>query len=151
MIRVARKNELDINQTNFAVALNEWFEDVKKLADISTADQLLITSAGAEVYKEALEEVTNRKHRTHYNRKVYGHMADSILLAKKNPDGQRDGTCTVGFDQYHALNAWHLNDGTKFIAGDHFITNTQENTAKTVLLAEKAAYTALIAKRGGSL
>lgn len=151
MVRVARKNELDINQTDFSVALNEWFEDVKKLADISIADQLLITSAGAEVYKEALEEVTNRKHRTHYNRKVYGHMADSILLAKKNPDGQRDGTCTVGFDQYHALNAWHLNDGTKFIAGDHFITNTQENTAKAVLLAEKAAYTALIAKRGGSL
>lgn len=148
---MARKNELDTNQTNFAVALSEWFEDVKKLANISTADQLLITTAGAEVYKEALEEVTNRKHRTHYNRKVYGHMADSILLAKKNPEGQKDGTCTVGFDQYHALNAWHLNDGTKFMVGDHFITNTQENTAKSVLLAEKAAYMALISERGGSL
>lgn len=122
-------------------ALDQWLKQVEDVSNLTTAERAEITGAGAKVYKDKLEAVTNEKHRSNHDDKKYGHMADNITAHKTNIDGQRDGTSTVGWNNsYHAANARRLNNGTKKYHADHFVTNTQESAIDDVLAAEAEAY-----------
>lgn len=130
-------------------ALQDWLEEVNSLANLTIKEQETITEAGAEVFKEKLEAETNAKHRSSHNDKTYGHMADHISYMKKNADGVQDGTSTVGWDNsYHAMNARHLNDGTKNITADHFIDNARTDSEEEVLMAEKKKYDEILKSKG---
>lgn len=129
-------------------ALNMWLDDIKKYGELSIEELSKLSDAGADAYKKNLEDVTNRKHRSKHDDKVYGHMADNIYKQNKNIDGTKDGTAVVGFDAYHARNANILNSGSKYIQGDNFITNTQENSKDDVLKAEYKEYQKLMKQKG---
>lgn len=127
-------------------ALNEWLKQVTEVARLSPSDQAKITKAGAQVFKSELESETRAKHYSSHNDKVYGHMADSVIMKNTNGDGEKDGTSSVGFDTYHDANARRLNNGTKKYSGDHFITNLRANAMDKVLKAESEEYQKLINK-----
>ena len=132
-------------------ALQDWLNQVSYLSNLSIDEQTKITSAGAKVYKDELEQATREKHYSKHDDKVYGHMADGIVIQKSNVDGMKIGTSTVGWpNSFHATNARRLNDGTKKYTADHFVTNVQQSqdVLQKVLLAEKAAYDKIIGKRG---
>lgn len=122
-------------------AMQDWLEEVKSIANLTIKEQEQITSKGAEVFKNKLTEVTNAKHRSTHKDETYGHMADHISYMAKNADGIQDGTATVGWDNsYHAMNARHLNDGTKSLQADHFVDNARNDAIGDVLTAEQAEY-----------
>ena len=102
---------------------------------------------------ERLTEVTNAKHRSRHNDKVYGHAADHVSYMGRDVDGDTNGASTVGWDNhYHAMNMMRLNDGYKGHPGDHFVTNLQQDkaTSEAVLKAESDKYQELINdKKGG--
>lgn len=132
-------------------ALQDWLNQVSYLSNLSINEQTKITSAGAKVYKDELEKATREKHYSKHDDKVYGHMADGIVIQKSNVDGMKIGVSTVGWpNSFHATNARRLNDGTKNYTADHFVTNVQQSqdVLQKVLLAEKAEYDKIIGKRG---
>ncbi len=141
-----------MNMADFAEELTEWLETVKTLANLTPKEQAQITKAGAEVFRDALEEETKRKHYSNHKDLKYGHMADNIAVQAKDIDGIANGKSSVGWDNpYHANNARRLNDGTKKYTADHFVTNVQNDNSvqERVLLAEKKEYDKIIKKRGG--
>ena len=93
--------------------LEQWLEQVKSISvDLTPKEQAEITKAGAKTMAERLTEVTNAKHRSRHNDKVYGHAADHISYMDKDVDGDTNGASTVGWDNhYHAMNMMRLNDG----------------------------------------
>lgn len=132
-------------------ALDDWLKQVQKLANLTPKEQAKITKAGAEVFRQELEDATREKHYSSHKDPVYGHMADNVTLQAKNIDGRVTGVSTVGWEnRYHATNARRLNDGTKKYTADHFVTNVQQSkkVLEKVLAAEKAEYEKLIRKRG---
>lgn len=123
--------------------MNAWLSNLSKLVVINDENKSAITKAGADVFRDALEDETRKKHYSHHDDKVYGHMADHIVSSNKDVDGRLTGKSTVGWpNQYHALNALRLNDGTIKIKPDHFVTNLRENqkVQQAILSAEKAKY-----------
>lgn len=133
-------------------ALEKWLETVASISDLTPAEQAKITTAGAEVFKKELEDVTREKHYSNKKDLKYGHMADGLAVQSTNADGRKNGASTVGWvNSYHAQNARRLNDGTKKYRADHFVTNVQNDSAvqNKVLLAEKEEYEKLIRKKGG--
>lgn len=140
----------DIEMDQF---LEQWLENVKSISvDLTPKDQAEITKAGAKVMAERLTKVTNAKHRSRHNDKVYGHAADHISYMGKDVDGEANGASTVGWDNhYHAMNMMRLNDGYKGYTGDHFLTNLQQDksTSDAVLKAESNKYQELIDKKKG--
>jgi hypothetical protein len=137
---------------DFTDALNEWLEQVSKLANLTPDQQTNITKAGAEIYKEKLEQATKSKHYSSHDDKTYGHMADNITFQGADIDGKKTGISSVGWNNhYHAMNAMRLNDGTKSIRADHFVTELQdsEKVKNEVLMAEKNEYEKLVKKVGG--
>ncbi|HJE97271.1 MAG TPA: HK97 gp10 family phage protein [Ligilactobacillus acidipiscis] len=132
---------------NLTDGLEKWLNNVEEVAKLSTQERAEITDAGAQIYKNKLEAVTNAKHRSNHNDQKYGHMADNITSNKTNIDGQQDGTSTVGWNNpYHAANARRLNNGTKKYKADHFVTNAQEDSINEVLAAEAKVYQQKIRK-----
>lgn len=135
---------LNIDYVDF---MEQWLKQVKKIStNMSTNDKAKITKAGAKVFKKELERETREKHYSGHDDKVFGHMADSVVMKGTNIDNIKDGTSIVGFDHYHASNARRLNDGTKYYVGDHFITNLRERVMPKVLEAEKKEYQKIINK-----
>lgn len=138
--------------TGLDEALEGWLKTVSSISDLTPAEQAKITSAGAKVFKEELEEVTREKHYSKKKNPKLGHMADGLAIQTTNVDGIKNGVSTVGWkNKYHAENARRLNDGTKKYRADHFVTNVQNDgtVQKKVLLAEKEEYEKLIRKKGG--
>lgn len=133
--------------------LNMWLRKVKKIsADLTPDEQAKITKAGADVYMQKLRDVTTAKHKSHHQDKVFGHAADHITNQATNVDGRKTGVSSVGWDNhYHAMNMMRVNNGTRFMKGDHFITNLQQSdeTKEAVLKAESEAYQKLINDAGG--
>lgn len=132
--------------------LESWLKQVENIAHLSLDDQAKITAAGAKVFKEKLEEETRAKHydtkHSHDKRK---HLADDVTIQKSNVDNQKNGVSTVGWtDGMNATIARWLNDGSKKMIGDHFVTNLQnsDEVKEAVLLAEKAEYDKIIKKKG---
>lgn len=129
-------------------ALDEWLKQVGKVANMSYSDQAKITSAGAEVMADKYREATEAKHPNVGKPGKYGHLSDDISSQSKNVDGELDGTSTAGFTQKEFV-ARFLNDGTKFIQGDHFVDDARAAAQTEVLKAEAEEYKKLINKLGG--
>lgn len=132
--------------------LQMWLNKVKKIStDLTPKQQAKITKAGADKYMELLRAETRSKHYSSHDDKVYGHAADHIVDMAKNVDGKVTGVSSIGWDNYyHAMNMYRINDGTKKMRGDHFITNLQqsEKVKDAVLRAESAEYQKLIKEEG---
>lgn len=136
---------------NFGQAMEDWLIKVKAMTDLTIDEQAKVTKAGAEAYRDILAETTLREHHTtmtHDNRK---HLSDDIIVKATNVDGQKNGVSTVGWeDGMNATIARWLNDGTKKIKGDHFVTNVQNSSEvlEKVFEAERIEYEKIIRKRG---
>lgn len=128
--------------------LQDWLKKVKSIStDLTPKEQEKITAAGAEVFKDKLQQTTREKHYSNHDDKVYGHAADNIDMMKSDVDGDHNGASTVGWNNhYHAMNMMRLNDGYKGYTADHFVTNlVQDNSTSTaVLQAESEAYQKLL-------
>ncbi len=148
MVQMAEYNEMD----DF---LEMWLKKVKLIStELTPKEQAKITKAGADVYMEMLQTTTRAKHYSHHNDKTYGHAADHITNQAKDIDGKVTGVSSVGWDNpYHAMNMYRLNDGTRKIPADHFITNLQQSeaTQEAVLKAESVEYQKLLEKESDDL
>ncbi|MGF7437899.1 HK97-gp10 family putative phage morphogenesis protein [Lentilactobacillus senioris] len=131
-------------------ALSDWLDNITEKVQLTTAEKAEITGAGAKVLADDLKEVTREKH---YRERKKGrsttHLADSVLYRKTDIDGAKTGVSTVGFDVKKQHIARFLNDGTKFIKGDHFVENTRRESQNKVVAAEKEAYTRIMKRKGG--
>lgn len=135
--------------------LQAWLKKVKKISvDLTPKQQAKITKAGADRYMEMLRNETRSKHYSSHDDKTYGHAADHIVDMARSIDGRVTGVSSIGWDNfYHAMNMSRVNDGTRKMRGDHFITNLQqsEKTKEAVLKAESEEYQKLIEKAGDDL
>ena len=133
--------------------LQDWLKKVKSIStELTPKEQEKITAAGAEVFKDKLQQTTREKHYSNHNDKVYGHAADNIDMMKSDVDGDHNGASTVGWNNhYHAMNMMRLNDGYKGYTADHFVTNLiqDNNTSTAVLQAESEAYQKMLNAKGG--
>lgn len=132
-------------------ALDEWMHDVNKLVP-NVKQRQRITFVGAEAYKKQLHDVTKSKHydQNHTDTSKVTHLADAIVTSNTNIDYVRDGTSIVGFIKKginHARIAGMLNDGTKYIPGDHFVEEARHSSKRAVLAAQYAEYQRIL--RGG--
>lgn len=140
----------------FGERLNAWVDEdlAKKTSKMSLADKTRITTAQAEVYKKGLTDLNNKEHRTHHDDKVFGHMADDLNMSPLGAGNAKDinalsGTMLVGWGKrYHSLNALRINDGTKHIPGDHFVTNYYNDPAihSAMKAAGEAAWKEILRK-----
>lgn len=135
------------------VALEEWLSSVNKLVP-NLEQRRKITLVGGEAYKKELQNITKSKHydEHHHDTSKVKHLADSIELSNTNIDYIKDGTSVVGFTKKginHARVARFLNDGTKFIPGDHFVENARRSSKNIVLAAQYAEYKRLL--KGGNI
>lgn len=133
---------------DFAETINSWLEDVKDAATLSISEKARITQAGAEVFQKRLEEVTRSKHYRNHKTGDEIHLAGSVVMQNKDIDGIKNGNSTVGFDEEHAYIARFLNDGTKFITGDHFVDNLMQSAQEDVFAAEQAEYQKILKEKG---
>ena len=130
-------------------ALGQWLKQVSKAAELSISDQEKITKAGADVYAKELAETTKEKHpNTKGDGGKYGHLSEDINSKTGDVDGDHNGSSTVGFGN-KAFIARFLNDGTKYIRGDHFVDNARDDAKDAVFAAEAAKYQEIIAKSNG--
>ena len=147
---MADSEELSIDK-----ALYKWIKKVKNASELSEADRLDINMAGADVFEKALRDETNAKHRSSHKDESFGHAADNIgKYAPKGlskDSGVKLGSFIVGWkNRYHAMNMLRLNDGTKKIVGDHFVTNLRQNSTvrSEMLKAERERYDEILRKKG---
>lgn len=143
------------DEINLDDAINNWIKKVKSASELSEADRLDINLAGADVFEKALRDETNARHRSTHKDAAWGHAADNIgKYAPKgaNKDaGVKLGSFLVGWkNRYHSMNMLRLNDGTKKIVGDHFVTNLRQNSTvrSEMLKAEKERYDEILRKKG---
>lgn len=127
-------------------ALEEYLNSIKAIANMSYDDQTKITKAGAKVMADKLAEATRTKHAGDGTGGKYGHLADNTASQGKNIDGMKDGTSVAGFGD-KAFVARFLNDGTKFMPGDHYVDDARTDATEDVLEAEAAEYKKLLAKK----
>lgn len=133
---------------DFAETINSWLEDVKDATTLSISEKARITQAGAKVFQKRLEEVTRSKHYRNHKTGDEIHLAGSVVMQNKDIDGIKNGNSTVGFDEEHAYIARFLNDGTKFITGDHFVDNLMQSAQEDVFAAEQAEYQKILKEKG---
>ena len=143
------------DEINLDDAINKWIKKVKNASELSEADRLDINMAGADVFEKALRDETNTKHRSTHKDESFGHAGDNIgKYAPKgmNKDaGVKLGSFIVGWkNRYHSMNMLRLNDGTKKIVGDHFVTNLRQNSTvrSEMLKAERERYDEILRKKG---
>jgi HK97 gp10 family phage protein len=130
-------------------ALSQWQKQVEQAAKLTAKQQEKITKAGADVLASKLTEVTKAKHpNTNGSGGNYGHLSDDIASATGDVDGRHDGKSMAGFTKKEFV-ARYLNDGTKFIRGDHFVDNARDDARDEVLAAEFEEYKKVIAKLNG--
>lgn len=143
------------DEINLDDAINKWIKKVKNASELSEADRLDINMAGADIFEKALRDETNTKHRSTHKDAAWGHAADNIgKYAPKGlskDSGVKLGSFLVGWkNRYHSMNMLRLNDGTKKIVGDHFVTNLRQNSTvrSEMLKAEKERYEEILRKKG---
>lgn len=143
------------DEINLDDAITKWIKKVKNASELSEADRLDINLAGADIFEKALRDETNAKHRSTHRDATWGHAADNIgKYAPKGlskDSGVKLGSFLVGWkNRYHSMNMLRLNDGTKKIVGDHFVTNLRQNSTvrSEMLKAEKERYDEIIRKKG---
>ena len=132
-------------------ALDLFVQQLEKSTKLNVVEKQTITESGGAVFRDHLREVTNAKHRSSHNDKTWGHAADNIDMYSPRGNSSKYGTLLgdtlVGWkNRYHAMNMQHLNDGTRFIKADHFVTNLRndQTVRSEILAAEKAAYSKIM-------
>ena len=126
--------------------LAEYQRQIKGAVELTAKERAQITKAGADVFRDKLEE-TNRE--LHRSRTGKNHMSDHISSVNKTLEKVLDGTSTVAWDDaHHAANARRLNDGTKFYTADHWVEHVRTESMPEVLAAEHAEYQKILKKRG---
>ncbi|MUV40585.1 HK97 gp10 family phage protein [Levilactobacillus brevis] len=130
-------------------ALTIWLDNVENTAHLSPSEMSQVTDAGAAVLADHLKEVTKQKH---YRTRVKGqdstHLANKVTHQATDIDGEKTGASTVGFTD-EAYIARFLNDGTKYIRGDHFVDNSRQEVKNKVIAAEAVKYQELIRRKWG--
>lgn len=110
--------------------LEDWYQSVNKVADLSVEQKSEITGAGAKAYAKILKEQTprsdinyskrgrsvghaNAKH--HNSHRKTQHLADMITFSPGDEiSGAHTGTTSVGWDgKYYAFLAKIINNGKK--------------------------------------
>lgn len=135
---------MDLNEV-----LDQWQKQVTQAAKLTSKQQEKITKAGADVLADKLTEATKAKHpNTKGSGGKYGHLADDIASATGDVDGRHNGKSMAGFTKKEFV-AGFLNDGTKYIRGDHFVDNARDDAKDEVLAAEFEEYQKVIKKIGG--
>lgn len=135
---------MDLNEV-----LDQWQKQVTKAAKLTAKQQEKITKAGADVLADKLTEATKAKHpNTKGSGGNYGHLSDDIASATGDVDGRHNGKSMAGFTKKEFV-ARFLNDGTKYIRGDHFVDNARDDAKDEVLAAEFEEYQKIIKKIGG--
>lgn len=130
-------------------ALDQWQKQVEKAVKLTAKQQEKITKAGADVLASKLTEATKTKHpNTKGSGGEYGHLGDDIASSTGDVDGRHDGKSVVGFTKKEFV-ARFLNDGTKYIRGDHFVDNARDDAKDAVFEAEAAEYKKVISKLNG--
>lgn len=139
---------------SFEEQMNAWLRQVKKIGVMNSDDKAKVTKAGAQVFRDKLAERTKEKHyEKNVKLKTRKHLADTVTVVNKNIDGEKDGTSTVGFlkpedhEYSYSYIARFLNDGTKNIKADHFVTNLRSEVKDEVLSAEQDEYKKIIKQR----
>ncbi|NME21799.1 phage tail protein [Lactobacillus reuteri] len=132
-------------------ALDLFVKQLEKSTKLNVVEKQTITQAGGAVFRDHLREETSAKHRSNHNDKTWGHAADNIDMYSPRGNSSKYGTLfgdtLVGWkNRYHAMNMERLNDGTRFIKADHFVTNLRNDPTvrSEILAAEKAAYSKIM-------
>lgn len=155
MIAVPNSN---INNLGLDDALNNFVKKIQaKTCDLTVAEKTQISTAGARVFRDALESETRAKHYSNHADQTFGHAADNIEISrdqngKRTIDTDFSGGVRVGWNnRYHAMNMLRANDGTMCQIGDHFVTNLRANAnvRESILDAERKAYEDIVSRKGG--
>jgi len=127
------------NDDDFGKLLDYWLDNVEAVtSQLSPEEQAEITKAGAYVYADKLKKATHERHyRDGVDEEL--HLVDDVKSQNTNLGGEIDGSSTVGFGE-KAYIARFLNNGTKFMKGDHFVENTRQESIDDILTAEAIAY-----------
>lgn len=130
--------------------LQAFVDHVKSISsDLSASEKAEITKAGADVLKSALHDAARSRHYTNRRTGKKVHLADSPIAENLDADGERNGNSTVGFDKQHAAIARWLNDGTKFITGDHWVDNVRAAVKDDMARAEFEKYQEIVDRKKG--
>lgn len=135
--------------------LQKWYQDVVKTVDLSAKEKAKVTSAGAKVLVDHLQNVTKSKHFNEHRKGGVKHLSDSIAFVSRDIDGILNGHSTVGFETKatgginHARIARFLNDGTIYIKADHFYDNGIEEAKEKVFATQAEFLAALLKKKWG--
>lgn len=115
--------------------LEDWTKQLEDATSkLNFAERQEITEAQASIFKEKLEAETRKNHYSHYKRLKMPHLADDVAMAPGNTStGSKfaagDGT-VVGFrHNWDGMNAMRVNNGTRFMTGDHYIDNLRNDPA----------------------
>lgn len=110
---------------------NQFLADAKKRIPDSH-NQEKITQAGADVLKKEIHDAAMQHH--HSNNSDATHLADDIYVVSGDIVGEHNGASTVGFAKKGYI-ARFLNDGTKYIKGDHWFDVAVEKAKPDVIAA----------------
>lgn len=108
---------------------NQFLADAKKKIP-NSQQQEQITQAGAEVLKKEVHDAAMQHH--HSNNLDDTHMADDIHIVSGDITGEHNGASTVGFAKKGHI-ARFLNDGTKYIKGDHWFDVAVEKAKPDII------------------
>lgn len=110
---------------------NQFLAEAKKKIPDSH-NQEKITQAGADVLKKEIHDAAMQHH--HSNNSDATHLADDIYVVSGDIVGEHNGASTVGFAKKGYI-ARFLNDGTKYIKGDHWFDVAVEKAKPDVIAA----------------
>lgn len=110
---------------------NQFLADAKKKIP-NSQNQEQIAKAGALVLKNKIHDAAVQHHLSH--NADAKHMADDIHIVAGDITGEHNGATTVGFESKGYI-ARFLNDGTKYIKGDHWYDVAVEQSKPDVMLA----------------
>ncbi len=131
-------------------ALTTWLDNVENTTRLSPSEMSQITDAGAKVLADHLKGVTKQKHyRTRIKGQDSTHLANKVTHQATDIDGDKTGASTAGFTPDKAYIARFLNDGTKYIKGDHFVDNARVEIKDKVIAAEAGKYQELVRRKWG--
>lgn len=127
----------------FNEQLEEYQKAIAKLVP-TTSQKAEITKKGADVLEKSYYDATKSKHYDdHREIGKVKHLADAVMSQNSDIDGYKTGASTVGYEVdpiNHARIARFLNNGTRYIKGDHFIDKAIEESKEDILQAQFKEY-----------
>lgn len=128
----------------FNEQLREYQKAIAKMVP-TPSQKAEITKQGAEILEKSYYDATKAKHYDdHREVGKVKHLADAVMSQNSDIDGDKTtGTSTVGYmvdPINHARIARFLNNGTRYIKGDHFIDKAIEDSKEDILQAQFKEY-----------